>query len=99
MAILTNLTCLLEQRQPLGGSRQAVVSCHDLERCASITCNDRKQDERQEAAPETPSIPFLRTILASLKTALFSGPAMSGARSKATFQGIARGHSISPRMG
>ena len=53
MAIPTNLNCLLEQRQPLGGSRQAVVTCHDLERCAAITCNSRKQEEQQGAAPNT----------------------------------------------
>lgn len=99
MMISTNRRCLLEQRQPLGATRQTVVFCHDLEWRASITCNDCKQDERQGAAPETPSMPFLRTILASLKTALFFGPVMSGVRSETTFQGVARRHSISPRMG
>lgn len=75
MAIPTNLNCLLEQRQPLGGSRQAVVTCHDLERCAAITCNNRKQEEQQGAAPETPSIPFSHHLSVS-ENRVVPGPVM-----------------------
>lgn len=92
MAISTNLNCLLGQRRFLGDSHQAVVSCHGLEQCASITCNAASKTSNTEQHWKTPSIPSHHTILASLQTTLFSmlfpGRVMSRAGSEVTLQGV-----------